>query len=140
MLSELSGERDQEVVVHPDDDVVGAKQRLQQARMAPIDVDEPVKVPRLELGEIQAVVKDWPQHRIGKGEPRIRCSWAPPERPTTFSCGTGTRGSSFLVYDEILADHLRDVPAKRYGELVFFDAFDLAVAEHRMMHSVANRE
>src|SRR5262249_29417574 len=32
------------------------------------------------------------------------------------------------------------VPVKRDGELVFFDAFDLAVAEHRMMHGVANRE
>ena len=44
------------------------------------------------------------------------------------------------MYDEILADHLRDVPVKRDGELVFFDAFDLAIAEHRMMHGVANRE
>jgi len=51
-----------------------------------------------------------------------------------------SRGPSFLVYDEILADHLRDVPLKRDGELVFFDAFDLAVAKHRMMHGVANRE
>jgi len=47
---------------------------------------------------------------------------------------------SFLVRDEVLADHLRNVPVKRNGELVFFDAFDLAVAEHRMMHGVASRE
>ena len=47
---------------------------------------------------------------------------------------------SFLARDEVLADYLRDVPVKRNGELVLFDAFDLAVAEHRMMHCVANRE
>src|SRR5215510_11387403 len=50
------------------------------------------------------------------------------------------QGPSFLACDEVLADHLRDVPVKRDGELIFFDAFDLAVAEHRMKHGVANRE
>jgi len=49
----------------------------------------------------------------------------------------GARPSS-LARHEVLADHLRDVPIKRYGELVLSDAFDLAVAEHRMMHGVAN--
>src|SRR6516225_4043438 len=45
-----------------------------------------------------------------------------------------------LARDEVLADHLRDVLVKCDGELVLLDAFDLAVAEHRMMHGVANRE
>ena len=59
---------------------------------------------------------------------------------TRGKSGIAEADPSFLVRDEILADHLRNIPVKRNGELVFFDAFDLAVAEHRMMHSIASRE
>ena len=51
----------------------------------------------------------------------------------------GARPSS-LARDEVLVDHLGDVPIKRDGELVLLDAFDLTIAEHRMMHGVANGE
>ena len=58
--------------------------------------------------------------------------------PMTKICGA--LDPSFLASDEVLADHLRDFTVKRDGELVFPDAFDLAVAEHRMMYGVASRE
>src|SRR5262249_15601493 len=45
-----------------------------------------------------------------------------------------------LARDEVLADHLPDVPLKCDGKLVLLDDFDLAIAEHGMMHSVADRE
>ena len=44
-----------------------------------------------------------------------------------------TAGSS-LPSDEVLADHLRDLSLKCDGELLVLDAFDLAIAEHGMMH------
>ena len=51
----------------------------------------------------------------------------------------GARPSS-LARDEVLADYLRDVFVECDGELVLLDAFDLTIAEHRMMHGVANGE
>ena len=43
-----------------------------------------------------------------------------------------------LARDEVLADYLRDVFVECDGELVLLDAFDLALAEHMMVHGVAN--
>ena len=63
-LPELGGERDQVVVVHPDD-VVGAQHRRQHGGEAPVDRDEPLEEAGLELGQIEPVVKDRPQHRVG---------------------------------------------------------------------------
>ena len=51
----------------------------------------------------------------------------------------GARPSS-LARDEVLADHLGDVPLKCNRELVGLDPFDIAIAEHGVMHRVADRE
>jgi hypothetical protein len=45
-----------------------------------------------------------------------------------------------FVRDEIPAGKLPHVAVNHNGELILLDAFDLAVAEHRMVHCVANRE
>jgi hypothetical protein len=56
-----------------------------------------------------------------------------------FSGTDETMGSS-LPRDEVIADQLRDLSPKCNGELVVLDAFNLAIAEHGMMHRIANRE
>src|SRR5262245_29053607 len=56
------------------------------------------------------------------------------------SCGTNETAGSSLPRDEVLADHLRDLSLKCDGELVALNAFDLAIAEHGMMHGITDRE
>src|SRR5215831_14029968 len=55
------------------------------------------------------------------------------------SSGTDETSGSSLPRDEILADHLRALSFKCDGELVVHDAFDLAIAEHGMMHRITAR-
>src|SRR6516225_281113 len=72
------------------------------------------------------------------------------DRPTTrgdagpwsgsLPVGTDETAGSSLPRDKVLADHLRDLPLKCDGELVVLDAFDLAIAEHGMMHRITDRE
>ena len=62
-----SAERDQVIVVHPDD-VVGLQQRLERAREALVDVDVALVVAGLELREVEPVVKHRPQHGVGIAE------------------------------------------------------------------------
>jgi hypothetical protein len=76
-----------------------------------------------------------------KVPPRPSCCRATWEHPTLKAPGVEPGCSpSPLARDEDLADHLRAVLVKCYGELVLLDAFDLAVAEHMMVHGIANRE
>src|SRR5262245_12160550 len=60
---QLGGERQQVVVMYPNE-IVGAQQRLQLLRQAPVDADIALKKSRLELSEVETVVKDRPQHRV----------------------------------------------------------------------------
>ena len=64
---QLRCERKQVVVVHPDE-VVAAQQRLQLFGEPPVDADIALKEARLELRQVQAIVKDRPQHRIAIAE------------------------------------------------------------------------
>ena len=64
---QLRCERQQVVVVHPDE-VVAAQQRLQLFGEPPVDADIALKEARLELRQVQAIVKDRPQHRIAIAE------------------------------------------------------------------------
>jgi Resolvase, N terminal domain len=56
------------------------------------------------------------------------------------SSGIDETAGSSRPRDEVLADHLRDLPLKSDGELVVLDAFDLAIAEHGMTHRITDRE
>ena len=57
--TQLDRQRDQVVVVHPDD-VVGPQHRLQQGGEAPVHADVLLEISRVELRKIQAVVKHRP--------------------------------------------------------------------------------
>ena len=63
-LPELGGERDQVIVVDPDH-VVWAQQRLQQRGEALVDRNEAIEEAGLELGKVQSIVKDRPEHGVG---------------------------------------------------------------------------
>ncbi len=60
---QLGGEGKQVVIVHPDQ-VVGAQERPQLFRQAAVDADIAFKKARLELCQIQAIVKNRPQDRV----------------------------------------------------------------------------
>ena len=53
--------------MHPDD-VVGAQHRRQRGRKPPVDVDVGLEEARLELGDVEPVVKHGPEHRVGVAE------------------------------------------------------------------------
>ncbi len=61
--AQLGGEGKQVVVMHPDQ-VVGAQKRAQLFRQAAVDPDIALEKTRLELCQVQAIVKDRPQHRV----------------------------------------------------------------------------
>jgi hypothetical protein len=54
--------------------------------------------------------------------------------------GTDEAAGSSLPRDKVLADDLCDLSLKCDGELVVLDAFNVAIAEHGMMHRIADRE
>src|SRR5213079_2340139 len=62
--AQLGSKRNQVIVVHPDH-VIGAQHRLQQTGEAPVYVNESLEESSLELGEVEAIVKDGPQDRVG---------------------------------------------------------------------------
>ena len=55
------------IVVHPDD-VVGAQHRLQKRGKTPVHVHVLVEEAGLELGDVEPVVEDGPEHRVGIAE------------------------------------------------------------------------
>ena len=62
--AQLDRQRDQVVVVDPDD-VVGPQHRLQQRGEAPVHTDVLLEIARFELRKVEAVVEHGPQHGIG---------------------------------------------------------------------------
>jgi hypothetical protein len=61
--AQLGSERQEVVVVHPNQ-VVGPQQGSQLLRQAPIDIDIALEKAGLELGKIEPIVKNRPQHRV----------------------------------------------------------------------------
>src|SRR5262249_50307781 len=96
---------------------------------------------RMRVGSASGATRSLKAHPVGAQSALLeKCQLeenAPGRLHRFADVEPGARTSS-LARDEVLADHLGDVPIKRDGELVLLDAFDLTIAEHRMMHGVAN--
>jgi hypothetical protein len=64
-LAELRGERDEVVVVHPDD-VVGLDQLGERPGEEPVDAEISREVLAREIREVEAVVEEGPERTVGE--------------------------------------------------------------------------